>query len=681
MIDASDASNAKMVTARDVLATEMAKDPTVIGAKLDGRVIDVHTPFALPEGARVEPVRSSDADGLRIIRHSTAHVMADAVQRLFPGTKVTIGPSIAAGFYYDFDKPSGPFTEDDLARIETTMREIIAAGRPFRREVTSREGARALFEGMGESYKCELIDSIPQGEDISLYRHGSGDGEWVDLCEGPHVPNTSFLKAVKLVSVAGAYWRGDERNAMLQRIYGTAFPSQKALDAHLKQLEEAKARDHRKLGKELELFMFHEYAPAMPFLLPNGALVYNGLIEYVRDLYRSEGYEEVVTPQIFDKRLFEMSGHWAHYTENMFFATSQDRLEELFTDERFAPKLDKLLTAKKAGNAPEVAEILKSLVDIALKPMNCPSHCLIFKHRRRSYRDLPWRVADFCRLHRYERGGVVHGMARVRSFSQDDAHIFCPPENMEDEIGRFLKFFYGVYEALGFTKIDVKLATRPDDRIGTDEQWDMAESALEQALHKQELPFELSPKEGAFYGPKYEFHVEDALGRSWQLGTLQIDYALPDRFELEYAGADGAAHRPVMLHRAIYGSLERFFSVYIEHTGGSFPVWLAPEQAVVVTVSEHQAEYALEVVAHLSQLGLRVRADVSPDKLGAKIRNARLARVPYVLVVGDKEASERKVAPRSRDLNKDLGAMPLEDFAARLVAEAAPPRPRTKARS
>jgi threonyl-tRNA synthetase len=664
----------KMVTAREVLAEQMAKDPSIIAAKVDGRVVDVHTPFGLGPETKVVPVRTNDEDGLKIIRHSTAHVMADAVQRLFPGTKVTIGPAIAAGFYYDFDKPSGPFTDEDLAKIEATMREIIAQARPFRRDVATRAEALALFDGMGETYKHELIEAIPEGEDISLYRHGSGDGEWVDLCAGPHVPNTSYLKAVKLVSVAGAYWRGDERNPMLQRIYGTAFPSEKALAAYLKQLEEAKARDHRKLGKELELFMFHEYAPAMPFLLPKGAHVYNGLVEYVRDLYRSEGYEEVVTPQIFDKRLFEQSGHWAHYTDNMFFATSQDRLEELFTDPKFAPQIERLLKAKQAGNAHEVGEIVKSFVDLAQKPMNCPSHCLMFKHRRRSYRDLPWRVADFCRLHRYERGGVVHGMARVRSFAQDDAHIFCPPEKMGDEIDRFLKFFYGVYGALGFKKIDIKLATRPDERIGTNEQWDMAEGALEEVLRKQELPFELSPKEGAFYGPKYEFHVEDALGRSWQLGTLQIDYGLPDRFELEYTGADGAAHRPVMLHRAIYGSLERFFSVFIEHTAGAFPVWLAPEQAVVVTVSERQTDYALEVVRFLSQKGLRVRADVGSDKLGAKIRNARLGRVPYVAVVGDKEAEGRKVAPRSRDLDKDLGAMPLEDFAERLCAEAKPPR-------
>jgi threonyl-tRNA synthetase len=672
---AADAEPAARITVREALAEQMAKDPTIVGARVDGKIVDVHTPFVRTATTKVEPVRNNEPDGLRILRHSAAHVMADAVQRLFPGTKVTIGPPTTAGFYYDFDKPSGPFTEEDLGRVEAKMREVIAEGRPFRRDVVTREEAHALFAKMGETYKRELIDAIPAGEEISLYRHGSQGGEeWVDLCEGPHVPTTKQLGAVKLISVAGAYWRGDERNAMLQRIYGTAFPTQKALDAYLKQLEEAKARDHRKLGKELDLFMFHEYAPAMPFLLPKGAFVYNGLVEYVRDLYRGEGYEEVVTPQIFDKRLFETSGHWDNYTENMFFATSEDRLGEIFTDPALLPKIEQIAAAKKAGDAPRVQELLKSLVDLAVKPMNCPSHCLIFKHRRRSYRELPWRVADFCRLHRYERGGVVHGLARVRSFAQDDAHIFCAPEQLEGEISRFIAFFYGVYRALGFTKIDVKLATRPDKRIGTDAQWDAAEGALEAALRKASLPFEVSPKEGAFYGPKYEFHVEDAIGRSWQLGTCQLDYGLPDRFELEYTGADGAAHRPVMLHRAIYGSLERFFAVYIEHTGGTFPLWLAPEQAVIITVSEKQDAYADRVVADLRARGLRARADLTSDKLGAKKRNARLLKVPYIVVVGDREASEEKVAPWSREQNADLGPMPLAAFIERLVAEAAPPR-------
>jgi len=669
-------------TLRDLLPEQLKKDPSIVGAKIGGRVVDVHTPIDPPaDPATLALVRTSDADGLKMIRHSTAHVMADAVQRLFPGTKVTFGPATDAGFYYDFDIPKGAFHEEDLAKIEDQMRAIVAEKRPFVREVVTRDAARALFEKLGESYKREHIDRLPEGEDISLYRHGSAkgaapghvEGEWLDLCEGPHVPDTGYIGAVKLTNVAGAYWRGDERNPMLQRIYGTSFYSEKALAAHLKLLEEAKERDHRKLGRELDLFMFHEYAPAMPFLLPKGAHVYNGLVSFIRDLYQSEGYEEVITPQIFDKRLFETSGHWDNYTENMFFATSEDRLFELVTDPKFAGRVESLLKAKAADDKDGAQEILKSMVDLAQKPMNCPSHCLIFGQRRRSYRELPWRVADFGRLHRYERGGVVHGMARVRSFAQDDAHIFCMQEQLEAEISQFLRFFYGVYGALHFTKIDIKLATRPDKRIGTNEQWDAAEGALEKALLKQNLPFEITPGEGAFYGPKYEFHVEDALKRSWQLGTLQIDYGLPDRFELEYVGQDGSQKRPVMLHRAIYGSLERFFSVFIEHTGGNFPVWLAPEQATVVTVSEKQTDYAKEVVGVLRAKGLRASADLSADKLGAKIRNARLSRVPYILVVGDKEAADRKVAPRSRDQNKDLGAMALDEFVGLLQQEALAP--------
>jgi threonyl-tRNA synthetase len=660
-------------TARELLGDRLDKDKQIIGVKVAGKVFDLHTAIEVPEGAEVTAVRSDDADGLRIVRHSTAHVMADAVQRLFPGTKVTIGPATAGGFYYDFDKPSGPFNDEDLATIETEMAKIVEGNHPFSRELTTREEAHALFAKMNESYKRELIDAIPAGEEISLYRHGAPDSTWVDLCEGPHVPHTGFLKAHKLVSVAGAYWRGDERNPMLQRVYGTAFATPGDLRKHLQQLEEAKKRDHRKLGKELELFMFHEYAPAMPFLLPKGAHVYNGLIDYIRGAYRTEGYQEVVTPQIFDKRLFETSGHWANYTENMFFATSEDRLAELFTDPKLGARIEAIEAARRAGDKARLDDLLKNIVDIAVKPMNCPSHCLIYKQRRRSYRELPWRVADFCRLHRYERGGVVHGLARVRSFAQDDAHIFCPPEQMESEISSFIRFFYGVYAALGFTKIAIKLATRPDKRIGTDEQWDMAEGALEQALSKVGLPFEVAPQEGAFYGPKYEFHVEDAIGRSWQLGTLQVDYALPDRFELEYTGADGAAHRPVMLHRAIYGSLERFLSIYIEHTGGNFPAWLAPEQARVVTVSERQNDYGAEALRYLRSRGLRVEADLGPDKLGAKIREARLARVPYILVVGDKEVENRSVSPRSRDLDKNLDAIGLEAFADQLAKESTPP--------
>ena len=643
----------KEVTARVALADLVNNDPSIVGARVNGKLFDLHTPFSADASKRIEPVRATDPDGLAIIRHSTAHVMADAVQRLFPGTKVTIGPSTESGFYYDFDKPDGPFTDEDLSKIEATMREIIRAERPFRREVVDRQSAYALFDKLGETYKREILDGIAEGADISLYRHGDATHEWVDLCAGPHVPNTSYLQAIKLISVAGAYWRGDERNPMLQRIYGTAFPSQAALDEHLKLLAEAKERDHRKLGRELELFMFHEYAPAMPFLLPRGALIYNALVGYMRDLYLDYGYEEVLTPQIFDKRLFETSGHLPNYRENMYLPVTADMLDALQRD----PK----------AHASDVERL-------AQKPMNCPSHCLIFGQRRRSYRELPWRIADFGRLHRFERGGVVHGLARVRSFCQDDAHIFCMPEQMQDEIQCFLRLLLEVYAAFGFSKLDIKLATRPKKRIGTEAQWDAAESALADALNVAKLDFEIAPEEGAFYGPKLEFHVHDALRRSWQLGTIQVDYALPDRFELEYTGADGQAHRPVMLHRAILGSLERFLSVYIEHTGGAFPSWLAPEQAVLVSVSEKQAEYTRDAMAYLRGRGLRIKADVGPDKLGAKIRTARLMRVPYIAVIGDREATERKVAPRSRDKNADLGAMSLEAFGDLLVTESTAPR-------
>ncbi|MFO0548247.1 MAG: threonine--tRNA ligase [Polyangiaceae bacterium] len=693
----SSASTTDRVTLRELLAAELTKDPTIVGAKLGGRVVDLHTPIARPaqpiEARAI--VRASDPDGLHVVRHSTAHVMADAVQRLFPGTKVTFGPATDAGFYYDFDSPHGTFNDEDLAKIEETMRAIVKEKRPFVREAVSRDDARALFEKLGETYKCEHVGRLPEGEEISLYRHGSlaggaqaaalKDGEWVDLCEGPHVPNTGFIGAVKLTSVAGAYWRGDERNPMLQRIYGTSFPTQKELDDHLKLLEEAKARDHRKLGKELELFMFHEFAPAMPFLLPRGAFVYNRLTQLMRELYVEFGYEEVVTPQIFDAKLFLTSGHLPNYRENMYLPMTAEHLDEAKMSLRLGVDTSAAAAHDHHAHAHEyhakdrerdaaVVDHLDAMERLGLKPMNCPSHCLIFGQRRRSYRELPWRIADFGRLHRYERGGVVHGMARVRSFCQDDAHIYCRPDQLESEISKFLELLYEVYAIFKFERVDIKLATRPDKRIGTEEQWDAAEQALEQALVRANLPFEFSPGEGAFYGPKLEFHIHDALKRSWQLGTIQVDYALPDRFDLEFVGTDGVVHRPIMLHRAILGSLERFLSVLIEHVGGSFPTWLSPEQVVIVTVSEKQNAYAEELVSILQKRGLRARADTSADKLGAKIKSARLTRVPYVAVVGDKEVAGRAVAPRSRDLNKDLGSMPLEAFVDLLLAEANPPR-------
>ncbi len=636
------------IPARELVKQEGKLSDDVVAIKVDGRVVDLHSP--VDPTSKFDVVRATDKEGLRVIRHSTAHVMADAVQKLFPGTKVTIGPAIEDGFYYDFDKPGGGFTDEDLAKIEKTMLDIIKADTPFRREVVTREQALSLFEKMGETFKLEIIKSVPEDEEISLYKHGKAGAEWVDFCEGPHVPSTGWLRAVKLTSVAGAYWRGDERNPMLQRIYGTAFPSKEALEEHLKLIEEAKQRDHRKLGKELELFLFDPVSPAMPFFLPRGAYVYNRLVEYIRDLYAVHGYEEVITPQAFDPKLFRTSGHLGNYNENMYRLWTEDLLEE-------------------AGPAPT-----KQLQEdaFALKPMNCPSHCVIFGSRKRSYRELPWRVADFGRLHRYERGGVVHGLSRVRTFCQDDAHIFCTKEQVPEEIEKFLKLFYGVFKAFAFDKIDIKLATRPEKRLGTDADWDMSEGALKEGLERAGLPFEITPGEGAFYGPKLEFHVQDALKRSWQLGTIQYDPNLPERFELAYTGEDGKDHRPVMLHRAVLGSIERFFSVYLEHCGGNFPTWIAPTQALVLTVSEKSDEYARKVVAELRGRGLRVDADMSADKLGAKIRNARGTRVPYMLVVGPKDAEAGAVSVRSRDKG-ELGAMPLAQFGEMLAAEAKAP--------
>ncbi len=641
------------LTPRERLQADGKLDPHVVAVRAGGKIVDLHTPVdaTIP----LTPILDSDKDAVSVIRHSTAHVMADAVQRLFPGTHVTIGPAIEDGFYYDFEKRGQGFTDDDLRKIEEVMAGIVKKNSPFRREVIARDEAIRMFEKMGEHFKVEIIRAIPPDEEVSLYRHG-GDEQWVDVCEGPHVPSTGFLKAVKLTHVAGAYWRGDERNPMLQRIYGTAFSSKEALDEHLRLVEEAKLRDHRKLGKELDLFMFNPVAPAMPFFLPKGAFIYNRMIQYLRDLYEGEGYEEVITPQIFDPKLFRTSGHLGNYNENMFRLWTEDELEDIDDAKVRATEVRGAMQQRSFG----------------LKPMNCPSHCVIFGSRRRSYRELPWRVADFGRLHRYERGGVVHGLARVRSFAQDDAHLFCMESQVASEIERFMRFFHAVYKAFGFDSIDVKLATRPDNRIGSDELWDRAEKALATGLEQAGLAFEVSPGEGAFYGPKIEFHVKDILKRSWQLGTMQYDPNLPERFELSYVGEDGKEHRPVMLHRAVFGSLERFFSVYLEHCAGNFPTWIAPRQAIVLTVSDKVDAYAMRVHGELRARGFRVDVDLSADKLGAKIRNARLARYPYLCVVGAKEAEAGTVGVRSRD-NGELGAISLEEFGKRLAEESRAP--------
>jgi threonyl-tRNA synthetase len=644
-----------LTTARALLEKAGNLNADVVGVKIGTHIVDLHTP--IDEATSFTVVTTNDAYGLEVIRHSTAHVMADAVQRLFQGTKVTIGPSTDDGFYYDFDRKEGSFTDEDLGRIEDEMRAIIAKDSTFRRDEVSRDEAREIFSKLGETYKLEILDRIPEGERISLYRHGEPGKEWLDLCAGPHVPSTKHLAAVKLTSVAGAYWRGDERNPMLQRIYGTAFPSQQALDEHLKAIEEAKARDHRKLGKELELFHFDPVAPAMPFFLPKGARVYNGLVEFVRKLYERDGYEEVITPQVFAPKLFETSGHLQNYGDNLYRTWTSDQFDmPVHGDGHSASTLQKELEANS----------------FALKPMNCPCHCVIFGSKRRSYRELPWRVADFGRLHRYERGGVVHGLSRVRTFCQDDAHIFCAESQVAEEIEKFIGMLREVYDAFKFTDVNIKLATRPEKRLGTDEEWDRSEGALREGLERAGLPFEVTPGEGAFYGPKIEFHVKDALKRSWQLGTIQFDPNLPHRFDLAFIGDDGQAHRPVMLHRAILGSLERFFSVLLEHCAGAFPTWLAPTQVRILTVSEKSNDYAMKVQAALREQGLRVEADLGPEKLGAKVREGRMSRVPYLVVVGPKDAEAGTLSVRSRDAG-ELGAMNLETFLARVLPEANAP--------
>ena len=605
-------------TVADVAASigkRLAKD--AVAGKVNGKVVDVYA--KVPNGAKVEIVTPKTPEGLDTIRHSTAHLMAMAVQELFPGTQVTIGPVIENGFFYDFGTDR-PFTDEDLRRIEEKMAELAKRDLPIRREEWNRDEAIKVFDKIGEKYKVEIIKSIPGDETLSVYRQG----EWFDLCRGPHVPSTGKLGAFKLLSAAGAYWRGDEHNAMLQRIYGTAWSDEKELQDYLRQIEEAKARDHRKLGKELGLIHFSPLAPAMPIFLPKGAVIYNELIDFVRRFYQRDGYSEVVTPLVWDIQLFITSGHYENYKENMFFTDVEER-------------------------------------EYALKPMNCPGDIQIYAMERHSYRDLPIRLATFTRLHRYERSGVTHGLARVRSFAQDDAHLFITPEQIQPEIERELNLIKEIYDTFGFDEVKINLSTRPEKRIGTDAMWDAAENALEQALKKKGLQYQVNPGDGAFYGPKLDFHVTDAIGRPWQLGTIQLDYAQPERFQLTYIGADNAEHRPVMIHRAILGSLERFIGIVIEHFAGAFPVWLAPVQAIVLPLSEKFVDYGRDVAQKLRAAGIRAGVDVSNEKLGAKIRQAQLQKVPYMLIVGEKEASAGAVSLRKRS-GGDQGSMTLDQF-------------------
>jgi threonyl-tRNA synthetase len=615
-----------------------------IAARVNGAVADLSKP--LTDGDEVAILTTDQPESLDVLRHSAAHIMAYAVQDVFPGTQVTIGPVTEDGFFYDF-ATEHHFSSEDLAKIEARMKQIVDAKYDVTWWAEDKSEAKAKFSH--EPYKQEIMDTMIPEQTVTLYKMG----DFVDLCRGPHLPNTEFCKAFKLLSVAGAYWRGDEKRPMLQRIYGTAYFKKEDLDAHLHRLEEAEKRNHRKLGKELDLFMFNETAPGMPFFLPKGAFVYNRFVQYIRDLYTDYGYEEVITPLAYSPEMFRTSGHLGNYNENMYRLWTEDQLE-----------------ADKDGNKPDVDACLHD-ESFVLKPMNCPSHCVIFGSRKRSYRELPWRVADFARLHRYERGGVLHGLARVRSFAQDDAHIFCTEAQVPGEIEQFISFLHQVYKTLQFEKIDVKLATRPEKRIGTDEMWDTAEKALEEGLKKAGLPFEFLPGEGAFYGPKIEFHVQDAIGRSWQLGTIQYDSNLPERFDLTYVGDDGKDHRPVMLHRAVLGSLERFFAVYLEHCGGAFPVWLAPVQANVLPIAEDQAGYAKEVADILNKAGLRAKADVRNESLNYRIRESQMSKVPYTLVVGNREKEERTVSIRPYGETKSQTAG-LQSFLARLKRESLP---------
>jgi threonyl-tRNA synthetase len=594
-----------------------------LGGRVNGKLVDAS--FRIDQDASLAIVTAKDADGLELIRHSTAHLLAYAVKELFPDAQVTIGPVIEHGFYYDFAYKR-PFTPEDLVSIEKRMVELANKDEAVVRRVLPRDEAVAYFKGLGEHYKAEIIASIPSNEDVSLYREGAFE----DLCRGPHVPSTGKLKHFKLMKVAGAYWRGDHRNEMLQRIYGTAWASKDELQQYLTMLEEAEKRDHRKLGRELDLFHLDEHSPGTVFWHPKGWTVWQEVEQYMRRVYRENGYMEVKGPQILDKALWEKTGHWDKYRENMFTTESEKR-------------------------------------DYALKPMNCPGHILIFKQGIKSYRDLPLRYGEFGQCHRNEPTGGLHGIMRVRGFTQDDGHIFCTEDQIQAEVKAFTSLLKAVYRDFGFTDIIYKLSTRPEKRIGSEESWDRAEAALAEGLRASGCEFEYLPGEGAFYGPKIEYTLKDALGRPWQCGTIQVDSNLPERLDAEFVGEDGVRHRPVMLHRAIVGSLERFIGILIEQHAGALPTWLAPVQVSVLNITDAQSDYVQDVVKTLRNQGVRVLADLRNEKITYKIREHSLQKVPFILVAGDKEKAAGTVAVRARG-NKDLGVMPLQDFV-RLVVE------------
>jgi threonyl-tRNA synthetase len=592
-----------------------------LAGRVDGQMVD--TSFTIDRDAKLAIITDKDADGVDVIRHSTAHLLAYAVKELFPDAQVTIGPVIENGFYYDFAYKR-PFTPEDLVAIEKKMTELAKKDEKVTREVLSRDEAVKLFEGMGEKYKAEIIASIPEDQEIGLYR----EGNFVDLCRGPHVPSTGKLKVFKLMKVAGAYWRGDHNNEMLQRIYGTAWAKKEDQEAYLHMLEEAEKRDHRKLGRELDLFHIDEYSPGTVFWHPKGWTLWQEIEQYMRRVYRENGYQEVKGPQILDKTLWEKTGHWDKYRENMFITESEKR-------------------------------------EYALKPMNCPGHILIYKQGIKSYRDLPLRFGEFGACHRNEPSGGLHGIMRVRGFTQDDGHIFCTEDMIQAEVTAFTTLLQKVYKDFGFTEILYKLSTRPDKRIGTEESWDRAEAALAEGLRASGCEFEYLPGEGAFYGPKIEYVLKDALGRQWQCGTIQVDPNLPERLDAEFVGEDGARHRPIMLHRAIVGSLERFIGILIEQYAGALPTWLSPVQVAVLSITDSHAEYAQSVVQSLQKQGFRAVVDLRNEKIGYKIREHSVQKVPYQIVVGDKERDENQVAVRARG-NVDLGSMPLSAFVERL---------------
>ena len=596
-----------------------------LAGKVDGRLVD--TSYRITGDARVAIVTDKDPEGLEILRHSTAHLLAHAVKELYPDAQVTIGPVIENGFYYDFAYRR-PFTPEDLAAIEKRMAEIAKRDLPVQRRELPRDEAVRFFRDQGEHYKAEIIASIPDKETISLY----GEGDWVDLCRGPHVPSTGKLKVFKLMRVAGAYWRGDSKNEMLQRIYGTAWAKKEDQDAYLKMLEEAEKRDHRRLGTQLDLFHMQEEAPGLVFWHAKGWTLWQQVEQYMRAVYRDHGYQEVRAPQILDKSIWEKTGHWENYREHMFTTASENR-------------------------------------DYAVKPMNCPGHIQIFNKGVRSYRDLPLRFGEFGACHRNEPSGALHGLMRVRGFTQDDGHIFCTEDQVLEECVRFTELLQRVYARFDFREIIYRVATRPEKRIGDDAAWDKAERALVESLERSGVPYAVTPGEGAFYGPKIEYSLKDAIGRVWQCGTIQVDFFMPGRLGAEYVGEDNARHTPVMLHRAIVGSMERFLGILIEHHAGAFPLWLAPEQVAVLNISEHQADYAKAVAQALREAGFRAVEDLRNEKISYKIREHSLQKLPYQVVVGDKEKQAGTVAVRTRG-GEDLGAMGLDVFVARLRSEA-----------